>query len=314
MALQKPLQVPAFRAEQKTNLAEYQELAFLTMWARLRARLYGPRVDAVNWEALRAKYLPAARNAPSWKQFQRVMLQMLGELDTSHLDFSADDNARREWSLPKSRTDCAKRKVANVEKLRARVHAASHDTWGYVHVPSTGRDDYDSFLVDIYREGRGREGLILDLRGNCGGSWSDSMLDCLMTPPHGWSDWQRGGRGYLPNHLGAPHFSGKIIALIDEGTFSNGEMMAHALKTLGRATLVGRPTVGSVLSTYNYSVLDLGEYRVPHGRWFAEDGTEMENHGAEPDVRVDDTPAEWARDFDSQFEKTLEIISSYISH
>ncbi len=305
---QKPLQVPVFRAEQETNLADYQELAFLTMWARLKARLWGPRVDAVDWDALRAKYLPAARNAPSWRQFRRVMLQMLGELDTSHLNFSANDDARREWSLPKSPKERAKRKVANVEKKRARVHAASHGTWGYVRVGGMKKDDYDAFLVDLHREGRGRAGVILDLRGNTGGSWADSMLDSLMTPPHGWADWQRGGvRGYLPDHLNAPHFSGKIVALIDERVFSNGEMMAHALKTLKRATLVGRPTAGGVLSTFNYEVLDWGEYRIPHGRWFAEDGTEMENHGAEPDVRVDDTPAEWARDVDSQLEKAIEL-------
>ena len=314
LVTRKKLQVPTFRAEQKTVLADYQELAFLTMWARLKARVWGPRVDAVDWVALRAKYLPAARNAPSWKQFQRVMLQMFGELDTSHLDFSANDDARREWSLPKSPKGRAKKKIADVEKLRTRVHAATHGTWGYVHVSGMGRDDYDTFLVDLYREGRGRAGIVLDLRGNTGGSWADSMLDSLMTPPHGWADWQRGGeRGYLPDHLNAPHFSGKVVALIDERTFSNGEMMAWALKTLKRATLVGRPTSGGVLSTFNYKVLDWGEYRIPHGRWFAEDGTEMENHGAEPDVRVDDTPAEWARGVDSQFEKALEIIASDLS-
>ena len=314
LVTRKKLQVPAFRVEQKTVLADYQELAFLTMWARLKARLWGPRVDGIDWQALRAKYLPAARNAPCWKQFQRVMLQMLGELDTSHLNFSANDNARREWSLPKSRKVRAKRKVGDVEKTRARVHAATRDRWGYVRVAGMGEDDYNAFLVDIFREGGDRTGIILDLRGNTGGSWADAMLDSLMTPPHGWSDWQRGGvRGYPPDHLSAPHFSGQIVALIDEGTFSNGEMMAYALKTLKRATLVGRPTAGGVLSTFDYKVLDWGEYRVPHGRWFAEEGTEMENHGAEPDVRVDDTPAEWARGVDSQFEKALEIIASGLS-
>ena len=210
----------------------------------------------IDWQALRAKYLPAARNAPCWKQFQRVMLQMLGELDTSHLNFSANDNARREWSLPKSRKVRAKRKVGDVEKTRARVHAATRDRWGYVRVAGMGEDDYNAFLVDIFREGGDRTGIILDLRGNTGGSWADAMLDSLMTPPHGWSDWQRGGvRGYPPDHLSAPHFSGQIVALIDEGTFSNGEMMAYALKTLKRATLVGRPTAGGVLSTFDYKVL-----------------------------------------------------------
>ncbi len=236
------------------------------------------------------------------------MLQMLGELDTSHLNFSVNDNARREWSLPKGRTVRAKRKVGNVEKARARVHAASNGKWGYVRVSGMGEDDYHAFLVDVFREGDGRTGIILDLRGNTGGSWADPMLDSLMTPPHGWADWQRGGRGYLPDHLGATHFSGRIVALIDEGTFSNGEMMAHALKTLNRATLVGRPTAGGVLSTFNYGVLDWGEFRVPHGRWFAQDGTEMEKHGADPDIRVDDTPAEWARGVDAQLEKAIEVV------
>ena len=304
---QKKVNFPKFRVEQKTVLADYQELAFLFMWSRLKARLWGPRVETVDWTALRAKYLPAARNAPSWKQFQRVMLQMLGELDTSHLNFSANDNARREWKLPKGRTVRTKRKVGNVEKARARVHAATNGKWGYVRVSGMKEDDYHAFLVDVFREGGGRTGIILDLRENTGGSWADPMLDSLMTPPHGWSDWQRGGRGYLPDHLGAPHFSGRIVALIDEGTFSNGEMMAHALKTLKRATLVGRPTAGGVLSTFNYGVLDWGEFRVPHGRWFAQDGTEMENHGAEPDIRVDDTPVEWARGFDAQLEKAIEF-------
>ena len=307
---QKKVDFPKFRAEQGTVLADYQELAFLSVWSRLKARLWGPRVEAVDWTALRAKYLPAARNAPCWKQFQRVMLQMLGELDTSHLNFSANDNARREWKLPKGRTVRTKRKVGNVEKARSRVHAATNGKWGYVRVSGMKEDDYHAFLVDVFREGGDRTGIILDLRGNTGGSWADPMLDSLMTPPHGWSDWQRGGRGYLPDHLGAPHFSGRIVALIDEGVFSNGEMMAHALKTLGRATLVGRPTAGGVLSTFNYSVLDWGECRVPHGRWFAQDGTEMENHGAEPDIRVDDTPAEWARGLDAQLEKAIELVVS----
>ena len=300
-------QMPYFRAEQETVLADYQELAFLTMWARLKARLYGPKAKTVDWAALRKKYLPAARNAPSWIQFQRVMLQMFGELDTSHLGFYAKGNARREWSLPKGKTVRAKRKIANVAALRAKVHKATGGKWGYVHVAAMGNDDYDKFLVDLYREGRGRTGIILDLRTNGGGFCADQMLDCLMTPPHGWSDWQRGGRGYLPNHLGTPHFNGKVIALIDEWVFSNGEMMAHALKTLGRAKLVGRPTSGGVLATLSFTLLDWGEYRIPHGRWFTQDGTEMENHGAEPDIRVDDTPAEWARGFDAQLEKAIEV-------
>jgi tricorn protease len=61
----------------------------------------------------------------------------------------------------------------------------------------------------------------------------------------------------------------------------------------------------------NYPLLDLGEFRIPQGVWFNAEGVSMENNGAEPDVRVDDTPEEWFNGRDSQLEKAIEIANSY---
>ncbi|MBQ5510753.1 MAG: hypothetical protein IIT94_06400, partial [Prevotella sp.] len=80
--------------------------------------------------------------------------------------------------------------------------------------------------------------------------------------------------------------------LCDEGTFSNGEIFSHAIKTLKRGRLVGRQTGGGVIATTDRALLDMGTFRDAQKGWFLLDGTDMENNGAKPDVEVDITPAD----------------------
>lgn len=305
------VKLPKFKVEQNTVLADYYELAFLTIWANLRLRFYSPTEERVDWDDLRKRYLAPARNARSWRTFHRVLQQMMGELDASHLGFFATDNARKEWKIPKvtSPSQGKERKQAE-RKARERVAKATNGKWGYITLRGMGLDDYDVFLDDLYREGMERDGIILDLRGNTGGNCADLILPCLMVPPHGWGEWRDGTRGYLTSHLHRMQFPGKMVTLINERVFSNAEMMAHQLKMLERSELVGRSTAGGVLATYNVNVLDLGEYRIPFFRWFTQSREDMENNGAVPDVWVDDTPETCMNEEDVQLEKALELIKA----
>ena len=81
---------------QNTDVADYQELVFRTAWGRVRDLFYDPATHGRDWNAVREKYLGAARNATSWTGFARVMNMMLAELDASHLGFNASENSRRE--------------------------------------------------------------------------------------------------------------------------------------------------------------------------------------------------------------------------
>lgn len=79
------------------DLSDYRELAFRTAWALLRDRFYDRNMHGVDWNAVRNKYLPAARNASGYSVFIRVIELMTGELNASHLGFWASDSAEREW-------------------------------------------------------------------------------------------------------------------------------------------------------------------------------------------------------------------------
>ncbi len=86
-------------AYQDTNIFDYQELGFLTAWGRLRDWFYDPNYHGADWTAIREKYRLAARNAPSYTVFARVMHLLNGELRASHLGFTTTDISRKEWDI-----------------------------------------------------------------------------------------------------------------------------------------------------------------------------------------------------------------------
>ena len=313
LAKGRSIQLPYFKAHQKTILDEYYDLAFRTAFGRMWSRFLGGRSRLVD-RARIYRWREAAAHAATWTELHWIMNMAMGEIDASHLEFRSSKTSGKEWPAVKiaKKSNKVRKKIASVDKNRKAVEKATGGKWGYVRLGSTDASAYEGFLNDLYRQGRGREGLVLDIRGNGGGNRADLMLSCLMVPRHGWIDWARARRGYLDDHMGRIQFAGKLVVLIDEGVGSNAEMFAHALKTFGRATLVGRPTGGEVLATETMALLDLGEFRVPQGRWFNEEGVSMENNGAEPDVRVDDTPGEWAKGMDSQLDKAIELAKGFM--
>ena len=87
----------SFSVYQETDLADYQELAFLTIWGKLRDWYYDPGYHGADWNALKEKYRLAARNARSHSIFTRVITLLLGELDSSHLGFLPSEASKKEW-------------------------------------------------------------------------------------------------------------------------------------------------------------------------------------------------------------------------
>lgn len=87
----------AFSAYQETDLRDYQELGFLMAWAKLRDWFYDAGYHGADWPRVKAKYRDAARYAPSYSVFQRVMALLHGELNSSHLGFTTSSSSRKEW-------------------------------------------------------------------------------------------------------------------------------------------------------------------------------------------------------------------------
>lgn len=192
----------------------------------------------------------------------------------------------------------------------AEVHARSGGRLGYLHIRSMNAPSLVHFERDLYAAAYGREGLVLDVRNNGGGWTADRVLASLTQQPHAYTV-PRGADptmtdGYPQGRLFIQRYTLPANMLCNEKSFSNAEILSHAFRTLGRGTLVGETTYGGVISTGGTSLLDGTFVRIPFRGWFLPDGTDMENHGAEPDLRVAQTPRDEVAQVDRQLQAAVD--------
>lgn len=189
------------------------------------------------------------------------------------------------------------------------ANARKVDEWsdgrlGYIHIQGMNQPSLDVFERDLYAAAGGKDGLIIDVRNNGGGWTTDRLLASIMVQPYSYTI-PRGADpkdvGHYPqDRLFIQRYSLPIDLLCNEKSFSNAEIISHAFKALKRGKLVGEQTYGGVISTGGFSLIDGTFVRLPFRGWYLNDGTDMENHGAVPDVLVHQTPEAESKDDDEQ--------------
>ncbi len=194
---------------------------------------------------------------------------------------------------------------------------------------------------------RGCDRMIIDLRGNIGGSLGFARLASYMCPGRiaiGHSLTPRRLRsGYhadtlprvpmpstrtelavtlarfafrdksvmlLTQGLGQQPFHNRIVVLVNEWTNSAAEMVANFAAENKLATIVGQKTRGNVLGAANFPVGSGYWLRLPVFGWFTSEGHTLEGIGVEPDVLAEISPEALARGADNQLDKAIEIVSA----
>ncbi|WP_189326938.1 S41 family peptidase [Streptomyces flaveus] len=178
-----------------------------------------------------------------------------------------------------------------VAKRREVVRELSHGKCGYLHIPDMGGSGWAQFNRDLRME-MSRPALIVDVRGNAGGHISELVVEKLTRTILGW-DLTRNAQpvSYTSN---APR--GPVVALADESTSSDGDMITAAFKLLKLGPVVGQRTWGGVVGmTGRHRLGDGTVITVPmNAAWFDAYGWSVENHGVSPDLPVLRTPLDWA--------------------
>ncbi|RSS80239.1 S41 family peptidase [Streptomyces sp. WAC06614] len=191
-----------------------------------------------------------------------------------------------------------------VAKRRAVVRELSGGKCGYLHIPDMGGSGWAQFNRDLRME-MSRPALIVDVRGNAGGHISELVVEKLSRSILGW-DLTRDAQpvSYASN---APR--GPLVALADEATSSDGDMITAAFKLLGLGPVVGQRTWGGVVGmTGRHTLGDGTVITVPmNAAWFPEYGWSVENHGVEPDLEVLRTPLDWAEGRYAQLDDAVHL-------
>jgi tricorn protease len=196
-----------------------------------------------------------------------------------------------------------------LENNRQMVERLSDGKLGYLHIQAMDESSFLEFEQQLYNVGYGKEGLVIDVRDNGGGSTTDHLLTSLTQPKHAITVPRGGGTGYPHDRMIYATWSKPIVVLCNQNSYSNAEIFSHAIKVLGRGKLVGVQTAGGVVSTGVARINDIGVLRAPFRGWFSiRDGKDMELHGAEPDFIVWPAPGELPSGIDKQLEKGVEVL------
>ncbi|MFE9445925.1 S41 family peptidase [Streptomyces sp. NPDC006602] len=191
-----------------------------------------------------------------------------------------------------------------VAKRRAVVRELSGGRCGYLHIPDMGGSGWAQFNRDLRME-VSRPALLVDVRGNAGGHISELVVETLTRRILGW-DLTRDAQpvSYASN---APR--GPVVALADEATSSDGDMITAAFKLLKLGPVVGQRTWGGVVGmTGRHQLGDGTVITVPmNAAWFDAYGWSVENHGVTPDLEIQRTPLDWAEGRHAQLDDAVKL-------
>ncbi|MBL4592004.1 MAG: PD40 domain-containing protein [Phycisphaerales bacterium] len=232
-----------------------------------------------------------------------------------HADDEGEEATRYGLVTPSSFGSASVMRYNNeVMRRRALVENRSNGRLGYLHIRSMGMASVRDFERDLYAAAHGKEGLVIDVRDNGGGWTTDILLASLTAPAHAYTI-PRGANlddvrydNYPRDRRLIYAWNRPITVLINQHSFSNAEIFAHSIKTIGRGKIVGTQTFGGVISTGSFKLIDGTTVRRPFRGWYLPDGTDMESNGTIPDINVSQTPSDEVRGVDRQLHAAVDVM------
>jgi tricorn protease len=190
-----------------------------------------------------------------------------------------------------------------VKDRRQKVDELSGGRIGYLHIQAMNPPSLRKFEKEV-REFRNKEALIIDQRWNGGGNIEQELLAILVQRQY--QIWQPRGT----EATGRPFagFFGPKVVLQNWRSASNAEMFPAGFRALGLGKVIGTPTMGAVIGTGSYSLIDGSTVRTPGVGVFLADAkhTNMENYGVQPDILVDNKPEDYLAGRDRQLETAVD--------
>lgn len=206
-----------------------------------------------------------------------------------------------------------------VEQRRKMVDKYSNGKLGYIHIQGMNMPSFEVFERDLTAAGYGKDGLVIDVRYNGGGSTTDYLMTILNYKQHAYTiprgaskDLEKDKlkfKEYYPlgERLVFSAWTKPSIALCNEGSYSNAEIFSHAYKTLGIGKLVGIATNGSVISTGGKGLIDGSFVRVPSRAWFTKVTDKNQELGpAVPNIIVENSVDWISKGVDEQLKKAVD--------
>lgn len=191
------------------------------------------------------------------------------------------------------------------------------DNVGYIRLSGFDEDSAKQIKEKIIQlKGEGMKGLILDLRGNPGGSLSEAIGIASEFIPKGnvvtytidKYDKKQEYKSVGGDAQGLP-----LVVLIDGGSASASEVLTGALRDYELATIVGTKSFGKGVVQQLINLKgDKGGLKVTTSKYYTPNGENIHKIGITPDIEVtipeETLNKEYDKSLDTQLIKSIEVI------
>lgn len=281
----------------------------------------------IAWKFVRDNYEDRTFNGQDWSAWRD---HFAGSLETevdalgaiSLMLASLDDRDTRIRAAHQTEAHMFTRRAQKVDRdVSGRATASSktvaaetlEENVGYVAVTNMHDPELKKEVEEAFERMEKRDAVILDLRGNLGGSERDAeaISDMLVEPgtPTGSVVTPEGPVPTVSKGAEPPKIPEKpVVVLVDRNTASSAEALAGALKESKRAVIVGESTYGK--AGIQKPMLLPGGTMILLATSESGDlqGISYSDRGVEPDVKVDDGRATPDPDEDEALGKARELL------
>ena len=268
---------------------------------RYRSPLTGPGLDirvgqyllAIDGEELKAPTDPYSLLVG--KQDQTVKLTLA----------DAPNGARREFVVQPVKSELSLREQAWVDHNRELVDKASGGRVAYVYLSDMGSLGMEQFIRQFYGQ-MDKQALLIDDRWNGGGFIDQIVLERLRRVLVGMV----ANRERTPQTEPQQLLVGPKACLLNHYSASDGDIFPFYFRKYGLGPLIGTRSWGGVRGIRgDWELLDGGYITVPEFAMYGLDSQwVIENRGVEPDMTVDDSPADWLAGHDVQLEAGIHYL------
>ncbi|HOO79617.1 MAG TPA: S41 family peptidase [Lachnospiraceae bacterium] len=178
--------------------------------------------------------------------------------------------------------------------------------------------EFDGVTVDQFADalatakGSGMEGLILDLRGNPGGSLTAVVDIARMILPEGRIVYTEDKYGQQEEYScdGTKCLDVPMVVLVNGGSASASEILAGAIKDYGIGTLLGTTTYGKGIVQRIITLQDGSAVKLTVSHYYTPLGNDIHKVGIIPDIEVEfDAEAYQLDQTDNQLDEAVNVIT-----
>ncbi|HEY0008313.1 MAG TPA: S41 family peptidase [Tepidisphaeraceae bacterium] len=279
-----------------------QLASFDRVWSAVKENHYDPKMNGVDWDAVRVELRPKVEAAASEEEVRNILMAMLERLKLSHYAIAESGGEAgsseaaveyRSFVPPLARNSPEKIvQFGNVPPVPLRYHYERlPENVGYFYFsiflnPPTVMPAFNTALDDA----RSADGFILDLRHNPGGigimavgignafvDKADQKLGTMI---------QRSGELNFVLNPQAEPYTKPLAILIDAHSGSTSEILAGGLKDLGRARVFGIRSAGQALPSLIETLPNGDRFQFAVANYISTGGQTLEGNGVTPDEIV----------------------------